>query len=748
MQASFLSMKSIPTPRPFQLCFVLYLRQVCSLVRFADAAESILPGVDAQRGGLPPYFSPSTPPDSSAPGGKPFYYTPGEHYTFPPPGYSIEIWDDDMNNTVNGWIPTRKAQACPTGTTVPNLEANKGCWEPQGPSVAFTGKGTTGKYLEHPVHVEVSAHIGSPNYDPGTSRWWMPYRTPSLSFNYDNDPFESLKQQYRCSEFNPTLPGLDWHAQSGATYPGNPNMKLHYPNTDPSAQKCWSSMINSRLASDKLNVTYEHVKTPDGGIYTNRTSLKITWKEDAMLLDTSVPNPQRIICLTWKGMVGTTLHWQNKETTRCWSVIFNVKPKLSVCYNPENQNGPDINQCGKLSLFKTDIALGNGDGSIIPVAVGQKFKSYIYFEDGNSDLTSNCTSCDSLKISVVSDPGLPNRATVGDTKGPHDVNMAPDAPSREVSLMVNGQQSSASYYQYSREFTFSPDVQSAMKVATENDAVRNGLKYKMCFFASSTTQTFYPPGQITQQSTPVCAYLQVVRPEPILLPVAQLQPDDAVLPMVADLSLGHPDLPFKARVRCPYKWKISTQERKLMVDDHVNSGFRYQTDLLAGFDKNVYKSTTKVDPANPLPKGAMLMHEPGTDYQILSWSPERGMEGKKFSFCLIVTDQHVAEGSLRMCTMIEVQKCEVCGLPSDTLHSIALEYKTDWLQLWGANYGVENPNRLTDYLKLKLGPMYTLNKGERADTLAARFSMTTEGLMEVNPDLSGVRLLEKTHRCA
>lgn len=240
------------------------------------------------------------------------------------------------------------------------------------------------------------------------------------------------------------------------------------------------------------------------------------------------------------------------------------------------------------------------------------------------------------------------------------------------------------------------------------------------------------------KSDEVCAFIQVVRPEPQLKEITQLQLglDDEPLPMISDLSEESKrtaGLPFAARVRCPYKWKIDTYELK--EADHT--GMQYETDFVAGYRRGQYVPTSKVDPLNPLPKGAMLAPGPHDQYQILSWSPERGMEGQNFTFCLIITDKHLDAGHFRKCTTIHVQKCRVCGLPSDTLHSISMEYKTDWLQLWGANYNVPNPNDLTMYSALKLGPLYTTNKEEKISALASRFSMTPATLVEVNPDLQG-----------
>jgi hypothetical protein len=244
-----------------------------------------------------------------------------------------------------------------------------------------------------------------------------------------------------------------------------------------------------------------------------------------------------------------------------------------------------------------------------------------------------------------------------------------------------------------------------------------------------------------QNSNTVCAYIQVVRPEPVLPQVAQLQPYvDQPLPMTAGSYSG---LPFEALVRCPYKWKIAGYDKKSDQAAEGNGNLRYQTGLTAGYDRQVYHIIARTDPEKPLPKGAKLMHEPGSAYQILSWSPERGMEGHDFPFCLLITDHLVAEGMQRMCTTVRVLKCEVCGLPSDTMNSIALEYKTDWLQLWGANSKVMNPNNLQNFLKLQLGPLHTLNRDEKVETLASRFSMTASGLLEVNPDLKGGSVIKK-----
>ena len=77
-------------------------------------------------------------------------------------------------------------------------------------------------------------------------------------------------------------------------------------------------------------------------------------------------------------------------------------------------------------------------------------------------------------------------------------------------------------------------------------------------------------------------------------------------------------------------------------------------------------------------------------------------------------------------------------MPGDTLQSIAKEFRTDWLQLWGANVHVENPTNLAGYGNVTLGPTYVVSKSaEAVQLVAGTFGMSLPDLAELNPDLVG-----------
>ena len=66
--------------------------------------------------------------------------------------------------------------------------------------------------------------------------------------------------------------------------------------------------------------------------------------------------------------------------------------------------------------------------------------------------------------------------------------------------------------------------------------------------------------------------------------------------------------------------------------------------------------------------------------------PPRGTEGSTRRICLLLTVPGVPSRPRRVCSAgLRVRKCEACTRPGDTLGTLAGEFGTDWLQLWGAN---------------------------------------------------------------
>lgn len=152
-----------------------------------------------------------------------------------------------------------------------------------------------------------------------------------------------------------------------------------------------------------------------------------------------------------------------------------------------------------------------------------------------------------------------------------------------------------------------------------------------------------------------------------------------------------------------------------------------------------------------LPQGATLTHipneakgegeDPKTMYKInFCWKPVRGQEARTYRTCYSSRDEYHIDGPDRTtrCVKVEVVRCKYCTQPGETLLNIAVDYNTDWLQLWGANVDVKNPDHLYDYQLLNVGPVYHVRAGDSLDALAARFHTTPDEILSVNPDVDGI----------
>lgn len=593
-----------------------------------------------------------------------FYYTPGERMTFDLGG----IWHLEPNSS---WVDAASGQVgVPTSGSHGNWRSIR--MRPDAQGDVSVGDG--------PVASVRGAFIGGASFQPGRPD---EFRT---SFLKSTDPLVALKQSYSCREY-----GFRDAKKGTQDKPGD----------DPCAVFWGGPQVGSTM-----EVRYEHAKV-NGVVFNNRTSLVVTFNDNATLADVPIPNAYRTICL---GRPVASTSVSVTDLFRCWTFILNLRPRVAACNVLPVEDG----DCGKKTAFPAGI------GSVIPVAAGQTMKAYVYFEDYNRDLTGNCSRCDNVEISVKSNPGLPNGATLFATKGMLDLNNDAGAPSRKVDVLVGGAMGKAQYFVASRELHFTPSMLDARLVDT--DFPSNGIKYQVCFEAKSRRNG--GTGDF-QYSDVACMFFQVVRPQPVLVAATQARPTPGVvLNFDAELPLS---------VRCPYAWDLNIKDAK----DGLDAGaLRLSTAFDAGYEAGKYHIIATEDPAHPLPAGATITQ--GGGVQQLRWTPTRGMEGHEFELCVRLQDAVLEEGAVLKCTTAFVRKCEVCSLGDDTLNSIAMEYHTDWLQLWGANYDVQNPNHVEEYKRLKLGPMYTTSKDESVTVLASNFGMTEEGLRRVNPDLAGM----------
>ena len=649
----------------------------------------VLPGADAQvQPAANSYFSADTPAESV------FYYKPGDTFVFPPPGIVVEVHDPDLNGTIDGNVMPLQAQAASANPVLENYAYTSG-------PIASISRG---------------AYVGQSWFSPGRPN---SFRSPS---DIENDPFQEVKNRWFCPEYGPYSRALEPGTLEGCD------------------QEHWKDIPFT--ASD---VQFTQMTDLLGNRLTNRTSFQYTFSLDASLVDDlDVPNPHRTICIQARG-------WSqpfDQDYIRCWSIIIDLRPRAATCTDMEI----DESTCGKLGLPLFQRVEGSPlsllPKDIVRVAVGQTMKTHIYFEDLNRDDSLNCSSCDDIVINVMSNPGLPNGAHLDTTKGRNIYDASDNAPSRLVRYKDQASDTPRGYYVYSRALTFTPSLAdarpvNALEIQLHPEKEGNGVLYQICFQASTTMRT---SGEMVH-SAEFCGFIQVVLPMPQLLSSIQLRPpttDEEGLPFhdATPQTSGTPAPMYEVTVRCPYEWEISTTD--VQNDQSFTSIF--STDMNAGYARGFYQSTVKSDPNNPIPAQATITHLSSDDFQdgqvtkrvdkqVLAWTPERGMEGRTFKFCLLVTDASINSNAQKKCTQLMVKKCQVCTEIGDTLHSVAMDYRTDWLQLWGANPMVSAPNRLEQYSMLNLGPIFTTNRDESMSILAARFSMTQEDLAAVNPDL-------------
>lgn len=626
-------------------------------------------------------FSAATPPDGAV-----FYYTPGDLFVFPPPGAVVEVEDPELNGTALGSIvpfsPT-------TGNTAQTLVAAVDETFRAGP-IASIYRGT---------------YIGAADLYPGRPDSFRPAIPPR-----NEDEYWPTKRHWACHEWG---------------------------GYDPSEESIGVNCANQGIVFKPADVMWTPVMDIGSGKpLTNRTRFTYSFQEDAAVSGLwKAPNAHRTICIqaAVAGGINPNLMVSGVLRTdhiRCWSIIFDQAPSIASCTPPlPLPMTVDMATCCKRALKS---------GGTVKVAVGQTFTGIVYFEDLNRDLTVNCTGCNDVTIHVLSNPGLPNGAQINETKGRFDVDYSAGAPSRLVRIKSGVTETPQVYYVYSRSFSFTPTLSDAM-VVNPTDPTK-GIMYPICFQASSKSMGT-PNTEILSEI--ICTNIQVILPAPSLFSAVQQRPlMGSILPFYRQSdhsALFEGD--NSVRVRCPYQWVIQTKDTQ---NDPAEFG-KFDTPTNAGYQQGHYNAVLSPDPMNPLPMGAELVPHDSVNFinsHILSWTPDRGMEGHTFSFCLRVGDAAIHTNSFLACSDLMVKKCEVCTEAGDTLHSVALDYQTDWLQLWGANPLVAAPNMLGQYSVLNLGPTFTTNRDESASVLSSRFSMTVDGLMSVNPDLRGKTMLE------
>ncbi|EKX49173.1 hypothetical protein GUITHDRAFT_136329 [Guillardia theta CCMP2712] len=139
----------------------------------------------------------------------------------------------------------------------------------------------------------------------------------------------------------------------------------------------------------------------------------------------------------------------------------------------------------------------------------------------------------------------------------------------------------------------------------------------------------------------------------------------------------------------------------------------------------------------PLPSSPTPLPQLGPQPEFLHsakflYQPPPFLAGRKLKLCFLASDPWNIS-SISRCVILQLGSCKACIRAGQTLSSLALEYKTDWLQLWLTNPNIGNPNRIRSSIDvLSIGVPYTTRGGETVSGLAERFYLTANDVLESN----------------
>mmetsp|Transcript_21266 Transcript_21266/g.43152 ORF Transcript_21266/g.43152 Transcript_21266/m.43152 type:complete len:203 (-) Transcript_21266:43-651(-) len=137
---------------------------------------------------------------------------------------------------------------------------------------------------------------------------------------------------------------------------------------------------------------------------------------------------------------------------------------------------------------------------------------------------------------------------------------------------------------------------------------------------------------------------------------------------------------------------------------------------------------------SPLPSSAVGPPNNYTRTALFRYMPPASLAGRNQKVCLTASDEW-GMARVEHCLQLVTGSCKACVREGQTLSGLAAEYATDWLQIWATNPRMGNPNkaRAGGFL-VNIGVLFTAVGGETAEDLALQFFLSTDRLLDANPD--------------
>ncbi|KAJ1484238.1 hypothetical protein T484DRAFT_2520639 [Baffinella frigidus] len=141
---------------------------------------------------------------------------------------------------------------------------------------------------------------------------------------------------------------------------------------------------------------------------------------------------------------------------------------------------------------------------------------------------------------------------------------------------------------------------------------------------------------------------------------------------------------------------------------------------------------------------------PGQFLGKFRWTPSPYQGGWEGNVCMEACVQQdgcpaFPGGSPELCTlscfMVKVARCKWSLLNEDSLIEIAPRFQTNWVQLWYLNPAVGHPDYALTmeegvHKELNVGRLYTPMWDDSMESVAKRFGMPLQRLIDLNADLA------------
>lgn len=137
----------------------------------------------------------------------------------------------------------------------------------------------------------------------------------------------------------------------------------------------------------------------------------------------------------------------------------------------------------------------------------------------------------------------------------------------------------------------------------------------------------------------------------------------------------------------------------------------------------------------------------GVQTAAFSWTATAHDKGRVWTQCLVPREPHGAMLGPERCFRIHTQRCRRCSLRGESLYAIASQLGTEWGLLFSINHELRHFSVVPAGLRVQTGLMYRSVSGDTVQSLARRFGLLLQHLLDANPEASQLALVPGNDVC-